>query len=304
MKKILDAKDKQLDAKQQIKKMIKVNSISGGKTSAYIAANYKADYNILALVRTNDKKCIYPDAKIRQIVSDKIGYEFIGTLEMDDIIHTILDLEQYIGQKINWISSKYSFEDVTKLPQNNVLPSPLRRYCTAELKQKPIFEWWQNNFNEIVEMRIGFRANEMRRAKNMIDKLDENGYKTEKHIIGKKNNRNKWASTAWQKPVFPLIKDNIYKDTIENYWQSKPVRFATLNNCVGCFHRNEILLNKLWKTHTNKMQAFSNLEKNRRYPNDTLKAKPITYEQIKNFKPQSEISFDDFTECDSGHCGL
>ena len=39
MKKILDAKDKQLDAKQQIKKMIKVNSISGGKTSANIAAN-------------------------------------------------------------------------------------------------------------------------------------------------------------------------------------------------------------------------------------------------------------------------
>ena len=284
--------------------MITVNSISGGKTSAYIAANYPADYNVFALVRTDDKSCIFPDPKLRQLVSDKIGFEFIGTLEMDDIIYTILDLEQYIGQKINWISSKHTFEDVTKLPQNNVLPSPLRRYCTAELKQKPIFEWWKNNFTDIVEMRIGFRANEIRRAKNMIDKLDENGCKTEKHIIGKKYNRNKWAVTAWQKPIFPLIKDNIYKDTIQNYWQNKPVRFARLNNCVGCFHRNEILLNKLWKTHTNKMQFFSNLEKDRKYPNDTLKAKPITYEQIKNFKTQSEISFDDFNECDSGYCGL
>ena len=43
-----------------------VNSISGGKTSAYIAANYPADYNVFALVRTDDKSCMYPDAKVRQ----------------------------------------------------------------------------------------------------------------------------------------------------------------------------------------------------------------------------------------------
>ena len=42
---------------------------------------------------------MFPDEKIRQIVSDKIGAEFIGTLEDDMIIYTILDLEQYIGQK-------------------------------------------------------------------------------------------------------------------------------------------------------------------------------------------------------------
>ena len=37
--------------------MVKVNSVSGGQTSAYIAANYPADYNVFALVRTNDKNC-------------------------------------------------------------------------------------------------------------------------------------------------------------------------------------------------------------------------------------------------------
>lgn len=70
-----------------------VNSLSGGKTSSYIAVNYPADYNIFALVRTDDKKCMFPDAKVRQIVSDRIGKEFIGTLEMDEIIYTMLDLE-------------------------------------------------------------------------------------------------------------------------------------------------------------------------------------------------------------------
>lgn len=45
-----------------------VNSLSGGKTSSYIAANYPADYNIFALVRIEDKNCKFPDEKIRREV--------------------------------------------------------------------------------------------------------------------------------------------------------------------------------------------------------------------------------------------
>lgn len=32
--------------------MITINSVSGGKTSAYIAANYDSDYNLFSLVTT------------------------------------------------------------------------------------------------------------------------------------------------------------------------------------------------------------------------------------------------------------
>ena len=126
--------------------MKSVNSLSGGKTSSYIAVNYPADYNVFALVRTNDKNCMFPDKKLRQVVSDRIGKEFIGTLEMDTIIYTMLDLEQMIGTKIDWVSG-LTFEEVVDLPQNNVLPSPIRRYCTSEMKLKPIFEWWQKEIN-------------------------------------------------------------------------------------------------------------------------------------------------------------
>jgi len=139
--------------------MVTVNSLSGGKTSSYIAANYPADYNVFALVRTNDKNCMFPDKKIRQEVSDRIGTEFVGTLEMDTTIYTMLDLEQIIGSKIDWVSG-ITFEEVVELPQNNVLPSPIRRYCTEHLKMHPIFEWRQKEINGVVEMRIGFRANE------------------------------------------------------------------------------------------------------------------------------------------------
>ena len=194
---------------------------------------------------------MFPDKKLRQVVSDKLGgIEFIGTLEMDTIIYTMLDLEQYIGKKIDWVTG-LTFEEVVELPQNNVLPSPIRRYCTEHLKMHPIFEWWQKEINEVVEMRIGFRANE------------------------------------------------------ENYWKDKPVRFAEINNCVGCFHRSIPLLKKMWQTHENKMQFFSDLEKGRKYNNDTLKmTDDITYEKIKDWDLQTELNWDDFDECDSGYCGL
>jgi hypothetical protein len=49
-----------------------------------------------------------------------------------------------------------------------------------------------------------------------------------------------------RKPKFPLIEDNIFKDEIVEFWDNnKQVPFAYLNNCVGCFHRNPILLKHL-----------------------------------------------------------
>ena len=222
-----------------------VNSLSGGKTSSYIAANYPADYNVFALVRTDDKKCLFPDKKLRQVVSDKIGREFIGTLEEDEIIYTILDLEQFIGQKINWVSG-ISFDEVVE-KKGGWLPNKLHRYCTTNLKLIPIFEWWHENINDPVEMRIGYRANEVKRAIRMNEKRNENGLLEIKATVSKHpSGRNKWEIFEWQNPTFPLIDDGIYKDNVEEFWKGKPVRFAWMNNCVGCFHRNPILLNKMF----------------------------------------------------------
>tara|TARA_R110000868_G_C10800115_1_gene757002 strand:+ start:227 stop:1075 length:849 start_codon:yes stop_codon:yes gene_type:complete len=279
-----------------------VNSLSGGKTSSYIAKHYPADYNIFALVRTNDKKCIYPDAKIRQIVSDKIGVEFIGTLEMDEIILTMIELEQFIGSKINWLTGD-SFDDVIKnhSGKNGVyLPNKMQRFCTTDMKLKPIMEFWNNEINEIVDMRIGFRANEMSRAKTMIEKLNENGYHEDKFIVGKsKNGNNKWKLKEWRIPTFPLIKDAIFKDTIEEYWKDKPVKFAYMNNCVGCFHRNPVLLKHLSTKEENKFNWFMNQETEKaRFKTET------SYKNIKATKLQFQLFDDDFNECDSGFCGL
>jgi len=289
-----------------------VNSLSGGKTSSYIAKHYPADYNVFALVRTTDKKCIYPDKKIRQIVSDKIGCEFIGTLEEDIIIHTMLDLEQFIGTKIDWVTGK-PFDDIMKRKSEKFdkiatyVPNAMRRFCTSEMKVIPISQWWYDEIKIPVEMRIGFRANEMRRAKTMIEKTNENNLTTEKIQIGKHANGNKkWKTFEWRTPTFPLIDDGIYKDTIEKYWHGKPVRFAYMNNCIGCFHRVPILLKHMSTRHPEKFDWFIRQENEsmKYYSKSTRFRQDTTYEQIKNHKSQMELFDTDFNECDSGYCGL
>ena len=283
-----------------------VNSLSGGKTSSYIAANYPADANVFVLVRTDDKDCIFPDAKIRKIVSDRIGQEFIGTLEMNDIIYTMLDLEQFIGQEIDWISP-ISFDKAIQRKEDKIwLPNKTMRFCTIEMKIKPIMNWWVTKFDkQPVEMRIGFRANEQRRAKSMLERCREDGFQYEKITFEKhKNGNNKWVEVAYRKPTFPLIEDGIFKDTIENYWKDKLVRFAYLNNCVGCFHRTPVLLKHMSNKSPNQFDWFVKQEEHSGNYNNAQFKTGMTYRQIKNGLEQLQLFDDDFNDCDSGYCGL
>jgi len=278
-----------------------LTSISGGKSSAYIAANYPTDYNVFALVTTTDKACTFPDAKLRQVVSDKIGREFVGTLEEDTIIHTILDLEQFLGRPIHWVAG-LSFEQVIA-ERGGYLPNKMTRYCTTEMKMKPIFEWWLANISQPVETQIGFRAGEERRANKMLEKCNADGLVEMHTVVGTlKDGRKKWGDVPWQKPIFPMIRDGVHRDKVHEFWKDKPVRFAERNNCVGCFHRNPILLNLMFQKHPKKMEWFARQEEvegNGRWRSDT------TYRKIQQHKTQlSLLDLDDFGECEDGYCGI
>ena len=279
-----------------------VNSLSGGKTSSYIAANYPADYDVFALVRTDDKNCLFPDKKLRQEVSDRIGTEFIGTLEDDTIIYTMLDLEQYIGRKITWVTGK-TFDEITTRKDKVYLPNKVQRFCTVEMKIEPMFYWWAEHIGEPTEERIGFRANETRRANNMLERCNEDGLSVFKATFGQHpDGRNKWEEIAYRKPVFPLINDNIRKHQIEEYWKDKPVRFAWMNNCVGCFHKTPLLLRKMFDKHPNKLEWFAKRERDS--INGASWRSDVSYDDVKKWNSQFELFDDDFNECDSGYCGL
>ncbi len=280
-----------------------VNSLSGGKSSSYIAANYPADYNVFSLVRTSDKSCIFPDKKIRQIVSDKIGVEFIGTLEQDNIIQIMLDLEQFIGKEIIWLSP-LTFDDVlNEKLMGKLLPNHMHRQCTHYLKFVPILNWWYKAIGNTCDMRIGFRYGEEKRKLRIDEKL-KGGFQFDKVVVGKhKNGRNKWEEKKWRKLSYPLIDNMIKSIDIDNFWKNnKQVRFKEgyYNNCVGCFHRNALFLNKMAQEHKNKMEWFANQENEKKY----WISKKKLYRDIIKYQPQMELKFSDFNECDSGYCGL
>lgn len=277
-----------------------VNSLSGGKTSSYIAANYPADYDVFSLVRIEDESCRFKDEKIRKEVEDRLQASFVGTAEDDTIVYTMLDLEQYIGRPITWVTGP-TFDELIK-QKGDYLPSYMRRFCTTELKTFPIAQWRYETIQEDCVMRFGFRANEMRRANKMTKKLNEDGKTEVKIVVGKhKNGNNKWKTIEYCTPEFPLIKDNIYKDQIELYWSDKPVRFATWNNCVGCFHQEVGKLKRRWQTDAVKMEWFAKKERNSKL--DATWRTGVTYDKIKEWNPSFQL-FDEDYECDSGYCGL
>jgi hypothetical protein len=233
-----------------------INSLSGGKTSSYMAAHYQADYNIFALITIEDNNCSPKDKALINYVSDKIGIDFIATAEDDLTLYAMRDLEQKIGKEIVWVSG-VSFDNLLK--KRKALQNKMWRFCTVEMKLKPIYKWWKENINETVEMRIGYRANETKRAKRMLDRCDENGIMWQKFIEStNENGRNKWKSYPMRKPKFPLIEDNIFKDEIVEFWDNnKQVPFAYLNNCVGCFHKKPETLCIMAALHPKKMNWFA-----------------------------------------------
>ena len=277
-----------------------INSLSGGKTSSYIAANYPADYNVFSLVRTMDEGSRFKDEKIRKLVEDRIQAPFISTAEDDTIIYTMLDLEQYIGKEINWVTGP-TFEETIK-NHGGYLPNKVARYCTTDMKTMPIAQWRYKEIEGDAEMRFGFRANEQSRAKTMLDKLNERGMTEVKIVVGrtKTGTQNKWGTIDYCKPTFPLIEDAIFKDTIEEFWKDKPVRFAYMNNCIGCWWRGPMLLKHMADKHPSKMGWFAQQEDNSkgRFKTD------VSYRDIISYNSQFMLFDEDFSDCDGGYCGL
>lgn len=272
-----------------------INSISGGKTSAYMAYHYPADFEIFCLVTIDDPKCSPKDKKLIQLVSDKIGKEFIATAEDDLTLKVVLDLEQMMGREIKWLTG-ISFDKVNKLHKTKDgvygLPNMMWRYCTSEMKMKPIFEWWQKNFTDPITMRVGFRYDEEERSTRFTTKF--------KTIVGKSKNgnKNKWAEIEWRSGEFPLIKDKILHYHVKKWVDSTNLIFPEDSNCVGCFWKPLQQLRKNWDTNTEKMEWFSKQEqdRNRRFK------KEMSYQDIKKLGLQQDFMFGTGSGCQAGFC--
>jgi hypothetical protein len=294
-------------------KMETVNSLSGGKTSSYMAVHYPADYNIFAVVCIDDPKCAPKDKQIVQAINDRLGAEkiktygeFIASAEDDKTLKVIFDLEQKLGKEIIWTRGD-SFDAINK--KSNAIPNYVRRFCTTGMKLDPIFYWWQDNFNEqTVSMNLGYRIDEIERGYMYDESIKKFVPKPEKPyhaIVGKsKNGRNKWADVYWRETNYPLITNQVNHRMVREWAETTALDFPSDSNCVGCFWKNVQQLRKNWDDNPEKMQWFADQEKKIK----SKSGKPrrwkteATYEQIKTIGLQQDFFFGTGSGCQAGFC--
>jgi len=253
-----------------------VNSVSGGKTSAYIAVKYPADYNVFSVVCIDDKDSTVKDPFVLKYSQDKLSKfneefgEFTATAEDDMTLRAMIDLEQILGTEITWVRGM-SFNKLLDGRQSR-LPSWARRYCTDSMKLLPIFLWWFFELNEKCKMRIGFRTDEFDRMIRFFNNSDPTNYKIPTSCKTYGNKQQTHTNFNWRFCEFPLIKDQIYKTDIERYWnenklikgdlfvEDREIIFPAISNCVGCFHKQPETLAAMAEINPFKMKWFADQE--------------------------------------------
>src|SRR5437867_2421762 len=91
--------------------MITVNSLSGGKTSSYMAIHNPVDVNIFACVCIDYEPAKPKDISILNYCLNKLNGNFIASAEHVKTLKVIMDLEQILGSEIIWVRGK-SFDQV------------------------------------------------------------------------------------------------------------------------------------------------------------------------------------------------
>lgn len=214
-----------------------ITSVSGGKTSAWMALHYPTDYYVFALVRTDHPSHAISDPGLLAAVRQKCP-EFVGSLELPDTLRCVLELEQKLGKPIHWVTSKTTFEEM-KSVKSGYLPNRFARFCTTELKYIPIFDWVGQHWpDEIVEMNLGFRADEPHRIYRMVGGNQIKGG-WDFSGLGKCETRPRSRrKVEWRVRQAPLFLDGITKHQVHSDPWIKSQPFPAVSNCTHCpFHR-------------------------------------------------------------------
>lgn len=274
-----------------------VNSLSGGKTSSYLAYHYPADYELFALVCVDDPKCGHKDKKIMQYANDKLQKycshqeEFIGTCEHISILKTMMDLEQKLGREIIWLRGE-SFDKMCVKKRS--IPNMMKRFCTSETKIKPIFEFCQYRIGEVVNMSVGFRKDEDHRAERFTTSF-KNSYRCD---IQKKRNIHRWQDTEWRVGSFPLIDDFVLHGDVVRWAKQSGIYFHSDSNCQMCFWKPHQQLRKNFDHSYYVMEWAKRLEKKIGYKfKDDLRM-----DQIEVLGIQQDFNFGTGSGCQAGFC--
>lgn len=247
--------------------MKSVTSVSGGKTSSYMAIKYPTDFYVFACVLTNHKQSISKDKGLVREVQSRIPH-FIATHEDDKTLEIILNLEQELGKEIKWVSSEFPLEDfvngTTDLPSyrsgKHRLFNRVTRFCTVEQKIKPIAQYchyFLSQEQEPVLMNIGFRWDEPKRVESWNCTNDKIKLAKSTPMHG---GNWKYENIEWRISNFPLYQDRITNDVIRSYWDRRGWDFPEISNCRFCPFHTDVQLQRQAIDHPENLQWWLEIE--------------------------------------------
>jgi len=277
-----------------------VNSLSGGKTSSYIAVHYPADIDVFAICcidSHNAGKNI--DRKLKQMANDRLQKycshwpEFVATSEDPKILKVVFDLEQIIGREIIWLRGM-GWEEMIKV--KSAIPNQQKRFCTSILKIQPIFEYLFKYHKLPVSMRIGYRHDEIERTQRATT-LWKYAYKCEY-----RENSNtwvhRWNEMQWRVNEFPLVGDMITHYEIKKFWDNNHIEFPPDSNCLNCFWKQPEQLRKNFDTD-NAIMQWAKIQEDLK--GNTFKEK-LNFHQINRLPIQQEFFYGTGSGCQAGFC--
>ena len=301
--------------------MKSVNSLSGGKTSSYLAVHYPADYEVFSLVCIDYVNCRLKDIALINYVNMKLEKfqnkygEFIASAEDDRTVKAMMDLEQYIGREIQWVRGM-SFDQVIDEGTKTRLPSWAIRYCTEKMKLLPIFLWWWEHISEKCNMRIGFRYDEFNWLLRFFNNSNPTMFSIPTSCKNYGSRKQAHENFNWRFCDFPLIRDGITNSEVQSYWQNKgwisgnlfeearQIDFPAISNCIGCFHKHEETLAAMAEINPEKFKWF--IDQELKGMGTWLDSK-VTYQELADnrFEIAKEVLYEIKLlnqSCDTGGC--
>lgn len=279
----------------------KVNSLSGGKTSSYLAYHYPADHEVFALVCIDDHNAGgFIDKSLKIEVNDRLQKscpgvpEFIATPEDIKVLTAMLDLEQLLGREIKWVRSFIGFEKMIQ-EVKKMIPNKRHRICTSILKIEPIF--WYLYMNNLLPctMRVGFRWDEKERA----DSIDNTFiYSPYSFINGMKGWNSRWKKMEWRDCEFPLIEDKTTPLRVQKFWERYDIEFPKDSNCLMCFWKHPQQLRKNFETQPATMAWATVMEAMM----DNTFRDDLSMQQIAKIGIQQDFFFGTGAGCQAGFC--
>ena len=177
-------------------------------------ATFAPEYHILSLSGGKDSTALAFFMKNNMPeVFEKTELVFCDTeCELPETYDYLNKIEIFLNRKITWLKPEKSFEHI--MSTCGYLPSPIRRWCTIELKTKPFEKFIKEKINGLINLYIGIRADEMFRAK-----------------FGKYKNKN-------IKEVYPFVENGLIKNDIENILKETGInlpQYYNWSNRSGCY---------------------------------------------------------------------